>query len=161
MPEDKLRSQYFKDVWIGIIIFLILIITIIIFHLNKEAMFKNEDQVVNDLLHYGFISFIAVFCVIIIIGGVKYFRDFKSIKQRKYERVTGIITRIDNRRRFMDAPEDFVGRPVTQIIDTEENIDLLIREKFEVGEIYEFMYLKNTKIAVIEKHVKREECESE
>ena len=42
--------------------------------------------------------------------------------------------------------------PIVLILDTSEEVELIINDKIMIGEIYKFNYLKNCKIAeVIEK----------
>ena len=93
---------------------------------------------------------IARVCKMIFKESGPYFKDyFDYVKQSKCERATGAVVSIKEE----VIPGRWVIRnkyPVIQIVDSENQIVLdVCKAKWEMEKQYTFLYLKNTKIAII------------
>lgn len=93
---------------------------------------------------------IARVCKMIVKESGPYFKDyFDYVKQSKCERATGAVVSIKEE----VIPGRWVIRnkyPVIQIVDSENQIVLdVCKAKWEMEKQYTFLYLKNTKIAII------------
>ena len=102
----------------------------------------------------------GIVCLIVVIGGfvvlvgcsgsviVTLLKDLRSLKNNEYISIIGKVLRFKNNR----EPESGVqinNNPVVLILDTNDEITLIINDNIMVGEVYKFNYLKNSRIAEV------------
>ena len=101
---------------------------------------------------------IALVCVIVamffsfatfsIIDLIVLFKDYKALKNSSFISVTGKVLRFE-RNTEPESGAQINDKPVILDLDTGGEIKLNINDKIAIGETYEFVYLKNCKIAEI------------
>ena len=110
---------------------------------------------VGKILGVIFLIGIVGLFVILIISSTKVLvtlsKDMKSLKSNDYVSVIGRVLKFKKNR----EPESGVqinDKPIVLILETSEEVELIINDKIIVGETYKFNYLMNSKIAeVVEK----------
>ena len=83
---------------------------------------------------------------------VTLFKDLKSLRNCEYISITGKVLRFKKNR----EPESGVqinDKPVVLILDTNQEITLIVNDNIMVGKIYQFNYLRNSKIAEVVKKI--------
>ena len=84
---------------------------------------------------------------------VTLFKDFRSLKNNEYISIIGKVLSFKQNR----DPEYGVqinDRPVVLILDTNDEITLIVNDNIVVGEVYQFSYLKNSRIAEVVEKIK-------
>ncbi len=105
----------------------------------------------------GIVLLTSAICVFTITGFysikliIVMLKDISSLKNKQYVFIVAKVLRFKKNR----EPESGIqinDRPIILIIDTNEEIELIINDNITVSEIYKFNYLNHCKIAeVVEK----------
>ena len=123
-------------------------VVMIIYH----KRFTESFGIISGILFLiGVVAMFVIAAVASINAIIKLSKDIKSLKINDYVSVVGKVLKF-KRNLNPDTGIQINDTPIVLILDTNEEIELIINDKVKVGEIYRFNYLKNCKIAeVIEK----------
>ncbi len=119
--------------------------------INYNEFFSSVGKILGVIFLIGIVGLF----VILIISSTKVLvtlsKDMKSLKSNDYVSVIGRVLKF-KRNREPESGVQINDKPIVLILETREEIELIINDKIIVGETYKFNYLMNSKIAeVVEK----------
>jgi len=162
--EKQLARLFFRGFWIAIIICFtaITIMTMVVFE-SWNKYVQGELKLIVTFLSIGLLVIITIISIVGILPGI---RDFSAVRKRNFEKMNGTIIRY-RRVQHGGEPPTHSWHPIVRDSTTGKEIELTIlnrREKEvrnpltkkdeiapEFYGTYNFIYLKNTKLAVIDK----------
>lgn len=99
-----------------------------------------------------FVVAVAILCVLFIIYCIKkifsLLKDFKSLKSKEYISFIGKVIRFEINK-DSETGVQINNTPVVVNIETNEEIELTVNDFIDIGGVYRFNYLENSKIAEI------------
>lgn len=114
--------------------------------------------IANAFIGYSFLIVLLIaFTFISIFGFVKcslFVKDFKLVKLKQYLHVDGLVVGF-KKNKDTESGVQINCFPIILISGTQNKIILKVNDVLETGETYSFVYLKNTKIAMIDKTINR------
>ncbi len=151
MKKTSIHQLYWFTMVCHAFILIGSIVAIVIMTINYSSFVKDIGKILGII----FLIFVVGLFVFLIIFSIKVIlillKDFKSLKNKNYISMVGKVLKFKTNR----EPESGVqidNMPIVLILDTSEEIELVINDKIMIGETYRFNYLKNCKIAeVVEK----------
>lgn len=96
----------------------------------------------------GMCLMFTAFIIFSLIGLIVLLKDYKALKHNSFVSITGKVIGL-KRNRNPDSCAQINDHPIVMIMDTNEEIVLILNDWVTVGETYKFNYLKNSKIAEI------------
>ena len=122
-----------------------------VFILVNYNMFVNSlGKIIGTVFS---IASIVGFVVLVVFSSnaiITLLKDFESLKTNEYISIIGKVLRFE-KNRDPDSGMQINDKPVVLILDTKEEITLIINDKIIVGETYQFNYLSNSRIAEVVK----------
>lgn len=150
MKKTSIHQLYWFTMVCHAFILIGSIVAIIIMTINYSSFVKDIGKILGII----FLIFVVGLFVFLIIFSIKVIlillKDFKSLKNKNYISIVGKVLKFKTNR----EPESGVqidNMPIVLILDTSEEIELVINDKIMIGETYRFNYLKNCKIAEVVK----------
>lgn len=151
MEKMSIRQLYWFTMVCHIFVLICGIVASAIMTINYNSFIESIGKVLGIIFLIGvdglFITLIFFSTNVI----VTLLKDLKSLKNNDYISIIGKVLKFKKNR----EPESGVqinDKPIVLILDTSEEVELIINDKIMIGEIYKFNYLKNCKIAeVVEK----------
>lgn len=108
----------------------------------------NVGKLLGTIFLIGIAVLFSIMALFSLISLIKLLKDLKSLKNNEY---ISIVGRVIAFKRNLD-PESGIQRndhPVIKIIESGNEIVLLINDKLTIDKIYKFNYLKHCKIAEV------------
>ena len=125
------------------------IIVIVIYYNNFT---DGTSKILGATFAIGMVVMFFVLLLSAINVIVSLFKDLESLRKNDYISITGKVLRF-KRNIEPESGIQINDRPIVLISDTKEEVELIINDKIVVGETYVFNYLKNCKIAEINKNL--------
>jgi hypothetical protein len=162
--EKILVRWFYRGFWIAIILcFLTITILAICLVDSWNKYIQGEYKMIVLIMLIGLL---VLFTILYIIWLLPSFRDLPAVRKRNFEKINGTILRY-KRVQHGGEPPTHSWHPIVRNNSTGEEIELIIaipkeREEYvsftktdenapEFYGTYNFIYLKNTKLAVIDK----------
>ena len=151
MKKTSIRELYWFTMICHIFVLICGIVTSVIMIVNYSSFIGSFGKVLGII----FLIVIVGLLVVLIASSIKVIitllTDLKSLKNNDYISVIGKV--IEFKRNI--EPESGVqinDNPIVLILNTNEEVELIINDKIRIGETYKFNYLRKCKIAeVVEK----------
>ena len=151
MKKTSIRQLYWFTMICHIFVILCGIVTSVIMNVNYNSFIESVGKVLGIIFLIGVDGLFVVLIVFSIKVIITLLKDLKALKNNDYIFVIGKVLKFKKNR----EPESCVqinDKPIVLILDTNEEVELIINDKIMIGETYKFNYLKNCKIAeVVEK----------
>ena len=151
MKKSSIRQLYWFTMICHIFVLICGIVVSAIMVVNYNGFIEGIGQVLGIIFLIGVFCLFAVLITFSIKVIINLLKDLKSIKNNDYISIIGKVLKFKKNR----EPESGVqinDKPIVLVLDTNEEVELIINDKIMIGETYKFNYLKNCKIAeVVEK----------
>lgn len=150
IEQEELLQIYYKELWIflGLCIFFTILIAVLV--LLRNIYLKNAPNLrLSKSVYYGNIALLFVFNVLVMLRSYVYIEDLNHVINRDFLTIEGEVVGY--------TPGELIGDILRDdccydsIIVMEGTGERLVLKVFgtELHEHYTFLYLPNTKIAVI------------
>lgn len=151
MKKTSIRQLYWFTMVCHIFVLICGTAGSIIMIINYEEFIKSIGKILGIIFMIGVVGL----SIILIIFSIKVIstllKDVKSLKNKVYVSIVGKVLKF-KRNIEPESGAQINDKPIVLILDTNEEIELIINDKIMIGETYKFNYLKNCKIAeVVEK----------
>lgn len=151
MKKTSIRELYRFQMVSHIFVILCEIITVVFITLNYNSFIESFGIIWSIVFLIFIIGTLSLLAISTIEDINTLLKDLKSLKNNDYISIIGKVLKF-KKNINPRAKIQINNKPVIQILDTNEEIELFINDKIIIGETYKFKYLKNTKIAeVVEK----------
>lgn len=148
MKKTSIRQLY----WFTMICHIFVLICGIVASVIMSINYNNFIESVGKILGIIFLIFVIGLFIVLIFLSTKVIvillKDFKSLKNNDYVSIIGKVLKF-KRNREPESGVQINDKPIVLILDTSEEVELIINDKIMVGETYKFNYLKNCKIAEV------------
>ncbi len=143
MEGKRLKKEYFImfAVRIGII-------TIMTGGIIACAVNESSISTTSSLLFYGLIIVFSLAELFCIYDFAKYCRDFKAAKNLQFEELSGTVIKFAKNQDASTGVQ-INSIPIIQVVGSNEMIKLRINGFLKIGETYNFIYLKYTKMGAV------------
>lgn len=121
----------------------------IIMIVNYNEFIVNIGKILGIIF---LICIVGLFVVLIIFSMkviITLLKDLKSLKNNDYISIIGKVLKF-KKNKEPELGVQINDKPIVLIIDTSEEVELIINDKIMIGETYRFNYLKNCKIAEVD-----------
>lgn len=150
MKKTSIRQLYWFTMVCHIFVLICGIVASAIMTINYNSFIENIGKVLGIIFLIGvdglFFTLIFFSTKIIVI----LLKDFKSLKNNDYVSIIGKVLKF-KRNREPESGVQINDKPIVLILDTSEEVELIINDKIMIDETYKFNYLKNCKIAEVVK----------
>jgi glucan phosphoethanolaminetransferase (alkaline phosphatase superfamily) len=151
MKKTSIRQLYWFTMICHIFVLICGIATSVIMTINYNSFIESVGKIFGII----FLIFVIGLFIVLIFFSTKVIvillKDFKSLKNNEYVSIVGKVLKF-KRNREPESGVQINDKPIVLILDTCEEVELIVNDKIMVGETYKFNYLKNCKIAeVVEK----------
>ena len=151
MKKSSIHELYWFTMICHIFVLICGIVTSVIMIVNYTSFIGSFGKVLGII----FLIVIVGLLVVLIASSIKVIitllADLKSLKNHDYISVIGKVLKFKKN----TEPESGIqinDNPIVLILNTNEEVELIINDKIRVGETYKFNYLRKCKIAeVVEK----------
>ena len=124
--------------------------------IHSNEFISNAGKMFGVFFLIGIISLFVILSVFSLTKIIILLKDQKSLKSKNFITIIGKVIRF-KRNREPESGVQINDKPVVSILDTNEEIELIINDTIMIGEIYKFNYLKNSKIAEVVEHVEKKQ----
>lgn len=148
MKKTSIHQLYWFTM-IGHIFLLIcgfVISAIMVFNYNN--LIESVGKVLGTIFLIGIICLFIILIIFSIKVIITLLKDFKSLKNNDYISVIGKVLKF-KKNEDHESGLQINDKPIVLVLDTSEEVELIINDKIIVGEIYKFNYLKTSKIAEV------------
>lgn len=151
MKKTSIRQLYWFTMICHIFVLICGIVASVIMSINYNSFIESVGKTLGII----FLIFVIGLFIVLIFFSTKIIvillKDFKSLKNNDYVSIIGKVLKF-KRNREPESGVQINDKPIVLILDTSEEVELIINDKIMIGETYKFNYLKNCKIAeVVEK----------
>lgn len=150
MKKTSIRQLYWFTMVCHIFVLICGIVASAIMTINYNSFIENIGKVLGIIFLIGvdglFVALIFFSTKIIVI----LLKDFKLLENNDYVSIIGKVLKF-KRNRESESGVQINDKPIVLILDTSEEVELIINDKIMIGETYKFNYLKNCKIAEVVK----------
>ena len=151
MKKTSIRQLYWFTMICHIFVLICGIVASAIMVVNYNGFIESIGQVLGIIFLIGVVCLFVVLITFSIKVIITLLKDLKSLKNNDYISIIGNVLKF-KKNREPDSGVQINDKPIVLILDTNEEIELIINDKIMIGETYKFNYLKNCKIAeVVEK----------
>ena len=151
MKKTSIRQLYWFTMICHIFVLICGIVASAIMVVNYNGFIESIGQVLDIIFLIGVVCLFVVLITLSIKVIITLLKDLKSLKNKDYISIVGKVLKFTKN----IEPESGVqinDKPIVLILNTSEEVELVINDKIMIGETYKFNYLKNCKIAeVVEK----------
>ena len=120
--------------------------------INYKGFIESVGNILGIIFLIGIVGLFAILIIFSTKAIVTLLKDIRSLKSNDYVSIIGKVLRF-KRNRELESGVQINDKPIVLILDTSEEVVLIVNDKIMVGETYKFNYLKNCKIAeVVEKY---------
>ncbi len=151
MKKTSIRQLYWFTMICHIFVLICSIVISVIMTVNYNSFIESIGKVLGIIFLIGVVGLFVVLIVFSIKVIITLLKDLKSLKNNDYISIIGKVLKFKKN----IEPESGIqinDKPIVLILDTGEEVELIINDKIMIGETYKFNYLKNCKIAeVVEK----------
>ena len=124
------------------------IVCSIIMIANYEGFIEIIGKVLGIIFLIGVVGLLVILIIFSIKVIVTLLKDAKSLKNNDFVSIRGKVLKF-KRNREPESGIQINDKPIVLILDTNEEVELIINDKIMIGETYKFNYLKNCKIAEV------------
>ena len=121
------------------------IVTSVIMTINYNSFIESVGKIFGII----FLIFVIGLFIVLIFFSTKVIvillKDFKSLKNNEYVSIVGKVLKF-KRNREPESGVQINDKPIVLILDTCEEVELIVNDKIMVGETYKFNYLKTAKL---------------
>ena len=151
MRRTTIRQLY----WFTMACHLFALICGIVGSIISAVNYNKFIEAIGKVWGIIFLCCVVILSVVLIVFSIKVIatllKDAKSLKTNNYVSIIGQVLKF-KRNRDPESGVQINDKPVVLILDTLEEVELIINDKILIGETYRLNYLKNCKIAeVVEK----------
>lgn len=151
MKKTSIRQLYWFTMICHIFVLICSIVISVIMTVNYNSFIESIGKVLGIIFLIGVVGLFVVLIVFSIKVIITLLKDLESLKNNDYISIIGKVLKFKKN----IEPESGIqinDKPIVLILDTSEEVELIINDKIMIGETYKFNYLKNCKIAeVVEK----------
>lgn len=151
MKKTSIRQLYWFTMICHIFVLICGIAASVIMTVNYNSFIESIGKILGIIFLIGVVCLFVVLIIFSIKVIITLLKDLKSLKNNDYISIIGKVLKFKKNR----EPESGVqinDKPIVLVLDTNEEVELIINDKIMIGETYKFNYLKNCKIAeVVEK----------
>lgn len=151
MKKTSIRQLYWFTMICNVFVLICGIVASVIMTINYNSFIESIGKVSGIIFLIFIVGLLVVLIVFSLKAIISLLKDLNSLKNKDYISIIGKVLKFKKNRN----PESGVqinDTPIVLIIDTNEEVELIINDKIMIGETYKFNYLKNCKIAeVVEK----------
>ncbi len=148
MKKTSIRQLYWFTMICHIFVLICGIVASVIMAINYNSFIESVGKTLGII----FLIFVIGLFIVLIFFSTKVIvillKDFKSLKNKDYVSIIGKVLKF-KRNREPESGVQINDKPIVLILDTSEEVELIINDKIMVGETYKFNYLKNCKIAEV------------
>lgn len=148
MKKTSIRQLYWFTMICHIFVLICGIVASVIMSINYNSFIESVGKTLGII----FLIFVIGLFIVLIFFSTKVIvillKDFKSLKNNDYVSIIGKVLKF-KRNREPESGVQINDKPIVLILDTSEEVELIINDKIMVGETYKFNYLKNCKIAEV------------
>lgn len=144
----SLKEYYYFDFCINIFFGIILLFGFIIIIIIRDSLINIWNQIFGYILFCGIHLILLVAIIFESLRIIKFIKDYPSLKNEKYEIIIGKVMGF-RRNEDADSGVQINNFPIIENQENNEIIVLKTNEILKINEIYNFKYLKNTKIAAL------------
>ena len=131
-----------------IVVLLCGVVAGVIMTVNYNSFIESIGKVFGIIFLIGVVSLLVVLVISSIKAIITLLKDLKSLKNNDYVSIVGKVLKFKENREPGSGVQ-INDKPIVLILDTNEEVELIINDKIIVGETYKFNYLKNCKIAEV------------
>lgn len=151
MKKTSIHELYWFTMICHLVVLICGIVTSIVMIVNYTFFIGSFGKVLGII----FLIVIVGLLVVLIASSIKVIitllTDLKSLKNNDFISVIGKVLKF-KKNREPESGAQINDKPIVLILDTNEEIELIINDKIRIGETYKFNYLRKCKIAeVVEK----------
>lgn len=151
MKKTSIRQLYWFTMICHIFVLLCGIGGSIIMTVNYKSFIESIGKVLGIIFLIGVVGLLVVLIIFSMEVIITLSKDLKSIKNKVYVSIIGKVLKF-KKNRDLETGVQINDKPIVLILNTCEEVELIIDDKIMIGETYKFNYLKNCKIAeVVEK----------
>ena len=149
--EDRLVQWYYEGFWmfLGAIIGLAAVIVLSLVFRNRFVTKNKDTKISNKIVLYSIVSVIALLNVYCVYWFTVYCKDKKEVDSRQFTAVTVTVTGFTGLREG-NSPQDPNYRFAVVERSGEQGTVKLNLKKVKIGETYDIIYLRNTRLAVVQ-----------
>lgn len=148
MKKTSIRQLYWFTMICHIFVLICGIVASVIMSINYNSFIESVGKTLGII----FLIFVIGLFIVLIFFSTKVIvillKDSKSLKNNDYVSIIGKVLKF-KRNREPESGVQINDKPIVLILDTSEEVELIINDKIMVGETYKFNYLKNCKIAEV------------
>lgn len=148
MKKTTICQIYYFSIICNLFALLCGVAGIIIMLIYSNEFTSNQGKIFELTV---VIVIIVAFIFLVLLSTKKLialFKDYNAVKSKNYISIIGKVIKF-KRNREPESGVQINDQPIITILDTNEEIVLIINDKILIGEIYKFNYLYNSKIAEI------------
>ena len=151
MKKSSIRQSYWSTMICYIFVLICGIVVSVIMTVNYNSFIENVGKVLGIIFLIGVDGLLVASTISSIESIIALLKDLKSLKNNDYISIVGKVLKF-KKNREPELGVQINDHPIVLILDTSEEVELIIDDEIMIGEIYKFNYLKNCKIAeVVEK----------
>ena len=125
----------------------------IIMTLNYTEFIYNLGKLLGIIFLIGIVGLFFVLIVFSFNVILTLLKDVELLKRNDYITIIGKVLKF-KKNRDTESGGQINDKPTVLILDTEEEVELIINDRITVGGIYKFNYLKNCKIGEVVEQIK-------
>ena len=146
MKKTSIRQLYWFTMICHIFVIICCIVTSVIMTVNYNSFIESIGKVLGIIFLVGVVVLLVVLIAFSIRGIITLLKDLKSLKNNDYISIIGKVLKF-NKNIEPESGIQINDKPIVLILDTGEEVELIINDKIMIGETYKFNYLKHSKIA--------------
>ena len=147
--ESQLIRKFYEGIWVNVLVcFSILFVIILLTIFRKKIIYYYENIALSKIIVYSLILVLLIVEVVFIIKFIPYCKDLKVVKQKDFETITGTVVEYTYIREGNDPNDPIQLKPIVKDINSDMKIQLNVTGT-NLYHTYKFIYLPNTRIAVI------------
>ena len=155
MKKTSIRQLYWFTMICHIFVIICGIVASVIITVNYNGFIESIGKVSGIIFLVGVVVLLVVMIAFSIRGIITLLKDLKSLKNNDYISIIGKVLKFKKN----IEPESGVqinDNPIVLILNTSEEVELIINDKIMIGETYKFNYLRHSKIAEVSSEYKKE-----
>ncbi|MBQ2876923.1 MAG: hypothetical protein IJE25_07930 [Clostridia bacterium] len=155
MKKTSIRQLYWFTMICHIFVIICGIVASVIITVNYNSFIESIGKVSGVIFLVGVVVLLVVMIAFSIRGIITLLKDLKSLKNNDYISIIGKVLKFKKN----IEPESGVqinDKPIVLILNTSEEVELIINDKIMIGETYKFNYLRHSKIAEVSSEYTKE-----
>lgn len=148
MKKTTIRQLYYFTMICHIFSLMCGVAGSIVILIYSNEFINGIGKTLGIIFIIGIVSLFAILIVFSVNVIITLIKDRESLKNTDFISIIGKVIKF-RRNRDPESGAQINDKPIVMIVDTNEEIELVINDRIMIGETYKFNYLKNCKIAEI------------